>query len=47
MASTDLLGGGARPIGAADIFWLAEHRLQREGYECLPNFLMLALHLCT
>ena len=30
-----------------DIFWLAEHRLPREGYECIPNLLMLALHLCT
>ncbi len=26
-------------------FWAAEHRLQREGYECLPNLLMLFLHL--
>src|SRR5438132_7033065 len=29
-----------------DIFWLAEHHFQREGYECIPNILMLALHLC-
>src|SRR2546425_3790322 len=29
-----------------DIFWLAEHHFQREGYECIPNVLMLALHLC-
>jgi len=29
-----------------DTFWLAEHRFQREGYECIPNILMLALHLC-
>ena len=28
-----------------DTFWAAEHRLQREGYECLPNLLMLFLHL--
>src|SRR5438270_13255161 len=25
--------------------WLAEHHFQREGYECLPNILMLAVHL--
>ena len=29
-----------------DTFWLAEHHFQREGYECIPNVLMLALHLC-
>ena len=28
-----------------DIMWLAEHHFQREGYECIPNILMLALHL--
>ncbi len=28
-----------------DVFWLAEHHFQREGYECIPNILMLALHL--
>ena len=27
-------------------FWLAEHHFQREGYECIPNVLLLALHLC-
>jgi alkanesulfonate monooxygenase SsuD/methylene tetrahydromethanopterin reductase-like flavin-dependent oxidoreductase (luciferase family) len=26
-------------------FWMAEHHFQREGYECLPNVLMMALHL--
>lgn len=25
--------------------WLAEHHFQREGYECLPNLLMSAVHL--
>ena len=25
-----------------DTFWLAEHHFQREGYECIPNVLMLA-----
>ena len=28
-----------------DVFWGAEHRFQREGYECIPNLLMLFLHL--
>ena len=28
-----------------DTFWLAEHHFQPEGYECIPNVLMLALHL--
>jgi len=26
-------------------FWMAEHHFQREGYECIPNVLMTALHL--
>ena len=26
-----------------DIFWMAEHHFQREGYECLPNIMMLAV----
>jgi alkanesulfonate monooxygenase SsuD/methylene tetrahydromethanopterin reductase-like flavin-dependent oxidoreductase (luciferase family) len=28
-----------------DTFWLAEHHFQREGYEVIPNILMLAVHL--
>ncbi len=28
-----------------DMFWLAEHHFQREGYECIPNILMMAVHL--
>ncbi len=28
-----------------DTFWLAEHHFQREGYECIPNLLMVAVHL--
>lgn len=28
-----------------DTLWMAEHHFQREGYECIPNVLMLALHL--
>jgi alkanesulfonate monooxygenase SsuD/methylene tetrahydromethanopterin reductase-like flavin-dependent oxidoreductase (luciferase family) len=28
-----------------DTFWLAEHHFQPEGYECIPNILMLALHV--
>ncbi len=26
-------------------FWMAEHHFQREGYECIPNVLMMAVHL--
>ena len=29
-----------------DTFWMAEHHFQREGYECIPNLLMEAIHLC-
>ena len=25
--------------------WFAEHHFQREGYECVPNILMLGVHL--
>ncbi len=28
-----------------DTFWMAEHHFQREGYECIPNVLLAALHL--
>ena len=28
-----------------DIFWMAEHHFQREGYECIPNILQLSVHL--
>ena len=28
-----------------DTFWMAEHHFQNEGYECLPNVLMMAVHL--
>lgn len=28
-----------------DILWMAEHHFQPEGYECIPNLLMLSLHL--
>jgi alkanesulfonate monooxygenase SsuD/methylene tetrahydromethanopterin reductase-like flavin-dependent oxidoreductase (luciferase family) len=28
-----------------DTFWTAEHHFQPEGYECIPNILMLAVHL--
>ena len=28
-----------------DIFWMAEHHFQPEGYECIPNVLMMATHL--
>ena len=28
-----------------DTFWAAEHHFQREGYECIPNLLMLYVHM--
>jgi alkanesulfonate monooxygenase SsuD/methylene tetrahydromethanopterin reductase-like flavin-dependent oxidoreductase (luciferase family) len=28
-----------------DILWMAEHHFQREGYECIPNLLLLSLWL--
>ena len=28
-----------------DTFWAAEHHFQREGYECLPNLLLLYVHM--
>ncbi|MCH8206240.1 MAG: LLM class flavin-dependent oxidoreductase, partial [Chloroflexi bacterium] len=28
-----------------DTFWLTEHHFQREGYGCIPNIILLALHL--
>jgi alkanesulfonate monooxygenase SsuD/methylene tetrahydromethanopterin reductase-like flavin-dependent oxidoreductase (luciferase family) len=28
-----------------DTLWFAEHHFQREGYECIPNIPMLAVHL--
>ena len=30
-----------------DTFWMAEHHFQPEGYECIPNILMLAQHLAS
>ena len=28
-----------------DVLWLAEHHFQSEGYECIPNIPMLAVHV--
>ena len=28
-----------------ETFWAAEHHFQREGYECIPNLLMMYVHL--
>ena len=28
-----------------DTFWMAEHHFQPEGTECIPNLLMMAMHL--
>ena len=30
-----------------DTFWMAEHHFQREGTECIPNVVMMALHLAN
>lgn len=30
-----------------DVLWLAEHHFQKEGYECIPNILMLGMHLTS
>jgi alkanesulfonate monooxygenase SsuD/methylene tetrahydromethanopterin reductase-like flavin-dependent oxidoreductase (luciferase family) len=30
-----------------DILWMAEHHFQREGFECIPNILMLSVHLAS
>ena len=30
-----------------DEFWMAEHHFQPEGYECIPNLLMLSLYLSS
>ena len=28
-----------------DVFWMAEHHFQPEGYECIPNLLQMSVHL--
>ena len=30
-----------------DEFWMAEHHFQPEGYECIPNLMMLSLYLAN
>ncbi|MCZ6789442.1 MAG: LLM class flavin-dependent oxidoreductase [Chloroflexi bacterium] len=30
-----------------DTLWLAEHHFQHEGYECIPNILLLSVHLAN
>ena len=30
-----------------DEFWVAEHHFQPEGYECIPNLIMMGLYLAT
>ena len=30
-----------------DVFWMAEHHFQREGYECIPNLVQLGTHLAA
>ena len=43
-AKTDAVGKKLDEIGF-DTLWLAEHHFQHEGYECIPNILMCAVHL--
>ena len=33
------------PVGTFDTFWLAKQHFQHEGCECVPNALMVAVHL--
>ena len=35
----------AKTEAIAKTLWLAEHHFQHEGYECIPNDLLLAVHL--
>src|SRR5437773_9394638 len=44
-AKTDAVARRMDELGYYAI-WLAEHHFQHEGYECLPNLLMSAVHLC-
>src|SRR5215831_14776021 len=43
-AKTEALAKRLDALGF-DTLWLAEHHFQHEGYECLPNILMVAVHL--
>ena len=43
-AKTDTVAKKLDEIGF-ETYWLAEHHFQHEGYECLPNILMCAVHL--
>ena len=43
-AKTDAVARKLDEIGF-DTLWLAEHHFQHEGYECIPNILMCAVHL--
>ena len=42
--TTELLAKAMDRLGF-DTLWLAEHHFQREGYECIPNILILSVHL--
>lgn len=43
-AKTEALARTMDSLGY-DALWFAEHHFQHEGYECLPNLLMLSVHL--
>ena len=43
-AINEALYAGRSNLGY-DTFWMAEHHFQPEGTECIPNLLMMAMHL--
>lgn len=43
-AKSEALARCMDPLGY-DTLWFAEHHFQHEGYECIPNIPMLAVHL--
>src|SRR6266852_2440481 len=43
-ATADALALVADSLGY-ETLWLAEHHFQHEGYECIPNIMMAAVHL--
>src|SRR6266852_5624275 len=43
-ATADALARAADSLGY-ETLWLAEHHFQHEGYECIPNIMMAAVHL--
>ena len=46
LATAEAMGKAMDRLGF-DTLWMAEHHFQREGYECIPNILMLAVHIAN